>query len=104
MHKFNTGGMVTIGMDISDRSCQLVALYQEDGEIAWEAKLTTRAPALQKFFSEVSASRIALEAGPHSAWISRLLSSLGHEVWVARIMQETQIQVRLEPIKKAVAL
>ena len=83
MHKFNTGGMVTIGMDISDRSCQLVALYQEDGEIAWEAKLTTRAPALQKFFSEVSASRIALEAGPHSAWISRLLSSLGHEVWVA---------------------
>ena len=82
MHKFNTGGMVTIGMDISDRSCHLVALYQEDGEIAWEAKLTTRAPALQKFFSEVSASRIALEAGPHSAWISRLLSSLGHEVWV----------------------
>ncbi len=82
MNKFNTGGMVTIGMDISDRSCQLVALYQEDGEMAWEAKLTTRAPALQKFFSEMSASRIALEAGPHSAWISRLLSSLGHEVWV----------------------
>ena len=83
MKKFNTSERVTIGMDISDRSCHVVALYEEDGEIAWEGKLTTRGAALQKFFSQVGASRIALEAGPHSGWIWRLLSSLGHEVWVA---------------------
>ena len=41
MKKFNTRERVTIGMDISDRSCHVVALYEEDGEIAWEGKLTT---------------------------------------------------------------
>ena len=53
MKKFNTSERVTIGMDISDRSCHVVALYEEDGEIAWEGKLTTRGAALQKFFSQV---------------------------------------------------
>ena len=95
MKKFNTRERVTIGMDISDRSCHVVALYEEDGEIAWEGKLTTRGAALQKFFSQVAASRIALEAGPHSGWIWRLLSSLGQEVWVAnarklRLIYENQ--------------
>ena len=83
MNKFNTGGMVTIGIDISDRSCHMIALAQEDGEVMWEHKVATRAPALQRVFGELSGSRIALEVGTHSGWMCRLLSSLGHEVWVA---------------------
>ena len=73
-----------MGMDISDRSCHVIALSQEDGELVWEQKVATRAAALQKFFSPVADSRIALEVETHSGWISRFLSSLGHEaVWVA---------------------
>lgn len=83
MQEFNTVERVTVGMDISDRSCHVVALCQEDGEVVWEHKVATRGAALQKCFSQVPPSRMALEAGPHSGWISRLLSSLGHEVWVA---------------------
>ena len=83
MKKYHRDGMVTMGMDISDRSCHVIALSQEDGELVWEQKVATRAAALQKFFSPVADSRIALEVGTHSGWISRFLSSLGHEVWVA---------------------
>ena len=85
--KFNTGEILTIGMDISGGSCPVVALAQENGELVWERKVATRAPGLQKFFGQVPASRIALEAGSHSGWMCRLLSSLGHEVWVANARQ-----------------
>ena len=43
----------------------------------------TNAKALQEVFSAMPRSRIALEIGTHSPWISRLLSELGHEVIVA---------------------
>ncbi len=55
MSKLNTSEMVTIGIDISDRSCHVVALRQEDGEEVWERKVATRAAALQKCFSQVPA-------------------------------------------------
>jgi transposase len=38
---------------------------------------------LQEVFGTMPRSRIALEIGTHSPWISRLLSELGHEVIVA---------------------
>jgi transposase len=38
---------------------------------------------LQEVFGAMPRSRIALEIGTHSPWISRLLSELGHEVIVA---------------------
>jgi transposase len=43
----------------------------------------TSAKALREVFGAVPRSRIALETGTHSPWISRLLSELGHEVIVA---------------------
>jgi transposase len=39
--------------------------------------------ALREVFGAMPRSRIALETGTHSPWISRLLSELGHEVIVA---------------------
>ena len=45
--------------------------------------MRTSAKALQEVFSGMPGSRIALEIGTHSPWISRLLSELGHEVIVA---------------------
>ena len=34
-------------------------------------------------FAKMPRSRVSLEVGTHSAWVSRLLAGLGHEVIVA---------------------
>jgi transposase len=38
---------------------------------------------MKKIFSTMPRSRIALETGTHSPWVSRVLSELGHEAIVA---------------------
>jgi len=38
---------------------------------------------MKQTFAKIPRSRIALETGTHSPWISRLLTQLGHEVIVA---------------------
>jgi len=43
----------------------------------------TNAKGLREVFGAMPRSRIALEIGTHSPWISRLLSEVGHEVIVA---------------------
>src|SRR4051812_22926434 len=48
-----------------------------------EQKVSTTAKALQAAFGAMPRSRIALETGMHSPWVSRLLNALGHEVIVA---------------------
>ena len=45
--------------------------------------MRTTAKALQGVFGAMPRSRVGLEIGTHSPWISRLLSALGHEVIVA---------------------
>ena len=45
--------------------------------------MRTNAKVLCEVFGAMPRSRIALEIGTHSPWISRLLSELGHEVIVA---------------------
>ena len=52
-------------------------------QIQREQRVRTTAKALQEVFGAMPRSRIALEIGTHSPWISRLLSELGHEVIVA---------------------
>jgi transposase len=48
-----------------------------------EQKVSTTPKAVQAAFGAMPRSRIALETGMHSPWVSRLLSALGHEVIVA---------------------
>lgn len=48
-----------------------------------EAKVATSPEAMKKTFEKMPRSRIALETGTHSPWVSRVLSELGHEVIVA---------------------
>jgi transposase len=58
-------------------------MLDESGVILREERLSTTAKALQDIFGRMPQSRIALETGMHSPWVSRLLSGLGHEVIVA---------------------
>src|SRR5215475_1593199 len=73
---------LTIGLDLGDRSSWYCVL-DERGEIILEQKLSTTAKAMREVFGGMPRSRIALETGIHSPWISRLLTELRHEVIVA---------------------
>jgi transposase len=55
----------------------------ETGQIQVEQRVRTTAKALGEVLGAMPRSRIALETGTHSPWISRLLSECGHEVIVA---------------------
>jgi transposase len=73
---------LTVGLDLGDRNSCYCAL-DEAGQIQLEQRVRTSAKALCEVFGAMPRSRIALETGTHSPWISRLLSELGHEVIVA---------------------
>jgi len=73
---------LTIGLDLGDRN-SWYCVVDEAGQIQLEQRVGTSAKALQEVFGGMPRSRIALETGTHSPWISRLLSELGHEVIVA---------------------
>ncbi len=73
---------LTVGLDLGDRSSWYCVL-DETGQTVLEQKLSTTPKAMQEVFGAMPRSRIALETGMHSPWISRLLTELGHEVIVA---------------------
>jgi len=73
---------LTIGLDLGDRSSWYCVL-DERGELVLEQKLSTTPKGMEEVFGGMPRSRIALETGTHSPWVSRRLSELGHEVIVA---------------------
>src|SRR6266705_206012 len=73
---------VTIGMDLGDRFTYYCIL-DEAGEVMVEQKLPTTKQAMKHVFGAMPSSRVALETGAHSPWVSRQLTQLGHEVIVA---------------------
>jgi transposase len=76
------GRQLTIGLDLGDRWSWYCVL-NELGDIVLEHRLTTTPEAMKQVFGRMPRSRIALETGAHSPWVSRLLKALGHEVIVA---------------------
>ena len=75
----------TIGIDLGDKVSRYCVLDQ-DGEVMEEGIFRNQASSLEKHFGG-EPRRIALEAGAQSAWISRELQRLGHEVIVANPRQ-----------------
>src|SRR5215472_10746009 len=73
---------LTIGLDLGDRNSWYCVL-DESGHIQIEQRVRTTEKSLREVFGAMPRSRIALEIGTHSPWISRLLKELGHEVIVA---------------------
>jgi transposase len=73
---------LTIGLDLGDRWSWYCVL-DETGEVVLEQKVATTPKAMKEVFGGMPRSRLALETGTHSPWVSRVLSELGHEVIVA---------------------
>jgi transposase len=57
------------------------------GEIIKASSVLTSKKGMMQVFGCPRRCRIAMEVGPHSPWVSRLLSSLRHEVIVANARQ-----------------
>lgn len=76
-----TSGL-TIGMDLGDTHSHVCAL-DDEGTIQAETRIPTTESGLHHAFSHLECTRVALEAGTHSSWVSYQLESYGHEVIVA---------------------
>jgi transposase len=73
----------TAGLDLGDKYSYLCLIDQADGEVIEEGRLRTTPDALRRRFASEQQLRIAIEAGTHSPWVSRVLEECGHEVLVA---------------------
>jgi transposase len=82
MTKYNKEVSEIVGLDLGDRYSQF-CLVNRQGEVVERGRVATTATAMRKQFDGRGSSRVALEAGTHSPWVSRLLAELGHEVLVA---------------------
>jgi transposase len=76
--------LITAGLDLGDKYSYLCLIDQQSGEIMEEGRLLTSPETFKRrFSSQRPPMRIAIEAGTHSPWASRVLEECGHEVLVA---------------------
>jgi transposase len=73
----------TAGLDLGDKYSHLCLIDSRSGEVIEEGRLRTSPEAFRRRFGSERPMRIAIEAGTHSPWASRVLEGCGHEVLVA---------------------
>ncbi len=85
---------MTAGLDIGDNYSYLCLLDSESGEVIEEGRLRTTPEDFRRRFTSEQPMRIAIEAGTHSPWASRVLEECGHEVLVANARKLRLIYAR----------
>ena|SRR5215468_6154153 len=86
--KIFKGHQLTIGVDLGDR-WSFYCVLDESGKVILEDKLATTAEDMKQIFAKIPRSRMAMETGTHSPWVSGLLTQLRHEVIVAHAQKWT---------------
>src|SRR2546423_1998061 len=71
-----------VGLDLGDRTSWYWVL-DEAGRVLRGQRVSAAPKAVREGFGGMLRSRVALETGIHSPWVSRRLSEVGHEVIVA---------------------
>ena len=71
-----------IGIDLGDRVSHACVLSKKSGEIVERRRLATTRKGICDLLEKRERSLVAIEVGTHSAWVSRTISVLGHEVLV----------------------
>lgn len=71
-----------VGVDLGDKRSRYCVL-DSAGVVLREDRVRTTAEGLQERFGSLPATRMVIEAGTHSPWVSRVLEGLGHAVVVA---------------------
>jgi transposase len=77
-----TSGGLTIGLDLGDRFTEGRVL-DETGEVVEAFRVRTTEPGLSSRLAAYPPSRVVLEVGTHSPWVSRVVVRQGHEAVVA---------------------
>lgn len=72
---------ITIGMDLGDKN-HIAVVFDANGNEAKVDKVINTKAGITKFFSRYKGSTVAIEAGTHSPWISRLLNDMECRVYV----------------------
>ena len=86
---------LTVGVDLGDRWSQYCILGLE-GETLAEGQLRTTQEDVGEFFQAMTAARVVIEVGTHSAWVQDVITEWGHEVLVAnpRLMEGSKRRKR----------
>lgn len=71
-----------VGVDVSDRRSTVCRMDARSREIVERTEVLTTNAGLAGYFDGLECSRVALEVGAHSPWMSRYLEECGHEVIV----------------------
>src|SRR5215204_3807410 len=74
---------LTAGLDLGDKYSYLCLIDTVSGEVIEESRLPTTPETFRRRLASEQPMRIAIEAGTHSPWVSRLLEECGREVLVA---------------------
>jgi len=72
---------ITIGMDLGDKF-HLAVVFDENGNELEVSKVKNTKAGVNNFFSHYTAGTVAIEAGTHSPWITRVLEQMGYNVYV----------------------
>ena len=75
-----------IGVDLGDREAQF-CVVDRHGKAVERGRVSMTERAVRKAFEERGLTRIAIEVGTHSPWVSRLIEDLGHQSIVANPRQ-----------------
>jgi transposase len=78
----STTAREVIGIDLGDRWSRYCVVDQA-GRVVEEDRVRTTPEALAVKFGKLGPTRIVIEVGAHSPWVSRLLQAQGHDVVVA---------------------
>jgi len=73
---------LTVGVDLSDKWSNYCILGLQ-GETLSEGQLRTTPQDFAEFFQALSATRVVVEVGTHSAWVREVVVGCGHELLVA---------------------
>ena len=74
------------GIAISDRM-STVCVLDCDGEVIEESRFRSTQSGLERTLAHRAPMRVVREVGTHSPWMSRQITALGHEVFVANPRQ-----------------
>lgn len=67
---------ITIGMDLGDK-INFVCVLNKSGNVKQSISIDNTMESIKSYFIKYKGAKVAIEAGTHSPWISRLLSSIG---------------------------
>ena len=71
----------TVGLDMGDK-IHAICVLDAEGQVVERAEVGNTGVAIRKRFAKMEPCLVAMEAGTHSGWVSRILEELGHEVLV----------------------